>query len=72
MKIYQKGFSQEESDSSNLLLSLMKQIEDVIILKFLPLEKLLLPNNKTCTISFSLIFRISELIDLRSSKMAFH
>ena len=30
VKIYQKGFSQEESDSSNLLLSLMKRFEDVI------------------------------------------
>ena len=39
MKIYQKGFSQEESDSSNLLLSLMKRIEDVTILKFVSLEK---------------------------------
>ena len=45
--MYQKGFSQEESDSSNLLLSLMKQIEDVIILKFISLEKPILPNNKT-------------------------
>ena len=71
VKIYQKGFSQEESDSSNLLLSLMKRIEDVIILKFISLEKLLLPNNKTCTISFSLIFRISKLIELRSSKRIF-
>ena len=35
VKINQKGFSQEESDSSNLLLSLMKRIEDVIILKFI-------------------------------------
>ena len=42
-----KGFSQEESDSSNLLLSLMKRTEGVIILKFISLEKLLLPNNKT-------------------------
>ena len=72
VKIYQKGFSQEESDSSNLLLSLMKRIEDVIILKFISLEKLLLPNNKTCTISFSLIFRIYELFELRSSKRTFH
>ena len=54
----QKGFSQEESDSSNLLLSLMKRIEDVRILKFISLVKLLIPNNKTRTI----IFRISELI----------
>ena len=38
MKVYQKGFSQEESASSNLLLSLMKRTEDVIILKFIPLE----------------------------------
>ena len=53
MKMYQKGFSQGKSDSSNLLLSLMKRIEDVIILKFISLEKLLLPNNKTCTISVS-------------------
>ena len=52
--MHQKGFSQEESDSSNLLLSLMKQIEDVIILKFISLEKPILPNNKTWTISFSL------------------
>ena len=65
MKIYQKGFSQEESDSSNLLLFSMKQIEDVIILKFITLEKLLLPSSKTCTISLSLIFRVSELIELR-------
>ena len=43
-------------------LSLMKQIQDVIILKFKSLEKLLSPNNKTWTISFSLIFRIPELI----------
>ena len=40
----------------------MKQIEEVIILKFTSLEKLLSPNNKTWTISFSPIFRISELI----------
>ena len=40
MKIYQKCFSQEESDSSNPLLSLMKRIKDVIILKFISLEKL--------------------------------
>ena len=53
VRIYQKGFSQEESDSSNLLLSLMKQIEDVIILKFIFLEKNLLPDNKACTILFS-------------------
>ena len=74
MKIYQKGFSQEESDSSNLsnfLLSLVKRIEDVIILKFISLQKLLLPNNTTCTISFSFIFRISELVELRSSKKTF-
>ena len=71
MKAYQKGFSQEESFSSNLLLSLMNRIEDVIILKFIFLEKLFLPNNKTCTISFSPIFRISELIKLRSSKRTF-
>ena len=71
MKAYQKGFSQEESFSSNLLLSLMNRIEDVIILKFISLEKLFLPNNKTCTILFSLIFRISESIELRSSKRTF-
>ena len=53
MRIYQKGFSQEESDSSNLLLSLMKQIEDVIILKFIFLEKNLLPDNKAYAILFS-------------------
>ena len=58
--MYQKGFSQEESDSSNLLLSLMKQIEDVIILKFISLEKPLLANNKTCTISFSLVSSASR------------
>ena len=40
MKVYQKGFIQEESDSSNLWLSFMKSIEDVIILKFISLEKL--------------------------------
>ena len=40
VKIKQKGFSQEESDLSNLLLALMKQIEDVIILKSISLEKL--------------------------------
>ena len=71
MKVYQKGFSQEESASSNLLLSLMKRIEDVTILKFISLEKLFLPDNKTCTISFSLMFRIPELIELRSSKRTF-
>ena len=38
MKAYQKGCSQEESFSSNLLLSLMNRIEDVIILKFISLE----------------------------------
>ena len=32
------------------------------------LEKLLLPDNKTCKISFSLIFGIYELIELTSSK----
>ena len=46
MKIYQKGFSQEESHSSNLLLSLMKRIEDVTILKFISLEKLLAAHKK--------------------------
>ena len=66
MKIYQKGFSQKQTDSSNLLLSFMKRIEGVIIPKFISLEKLLLPNNKTCTTSFSLIFRISELIELKA------
>ena len=71
VKMHQKDISQETSDSSNLLLSLMKRIEDVIILKFISLEKLFLPNNKACTISISLIFRISELIELRSSKRAF-
>ena len=44
--MYQKGFSQEKSDSSNLLLSLMKRIEDVLILRVISLVKLLLPNNK--------------------------
>ena len=68
MKIGQKGFSQEESDSSNILLYLMKQIEDVMILRFISLVKPLLPNNKTRTISFSLIFKISRLIALRSSR----
>ena len=66
MKAYQKVFSQEESFPSNLLLSLMNRTEDVIILKFISLEKLFLPNNKTCTTSFSLIFRISELIELKA------
>ena len=66
--MFQKGFSQEESDSSNRSLSLMKQIEDVIILTFISLVKPLLPNNKTRITSFSLIFRISDLIALRSSK----
>ena len=68
MKICQKGFSQEEIDSSNILLSLMKQIEDVRILRFISLVKPLLPNNKTRTISFSLIFKISRSIALRSSR----
>ena len=45
-KIHKKDFSLEESDSSNLLLSLMKRIEDVIILKFASLEKNLLPNKR--------------------------
>ena len=71
MKIYQNGFSQKESDSSNLLLSLMKPIDDAITLKFVSLEKLLLPNEKTCPISFSIIFRISGLIELRPSKRTF-
>ena len=62
VKIYEKGFSQEESDSSNLLLSLMKWIKDVIILKFVSLEKVLL-QNKTFAISFSLILRIFELLN---------
>ena len=44
VKIYQEVFFQEESDSSNLLVSLMKRIEDVIILKFISLEKLSLHN----------------------------
>ena len=69
--MYQKGFSQEKSDSSNLLLSLMKRIEDVTILKFIFLEKPLSPDNETYTISFSFIFRISELIELSSSKTTF-
>ena len=67
--MYQKGLSQEEKDSSNLLMSLMKRIEDKIILKFISLQKILLPSNKTCT--FSLIFRISELIELKSLKRTF-
>ena len=62
VKIYEKGFSQEESDSSNLLLSLMKWIKDVMILKFVSLEKVLL-QNKTFAISFSLILRIFELLN---------
>ena len=62
VKIYEKGFSQEESDSSNLLLSLMKWIKDVIIRKFVSLEKVLL-QNKTFAISFSLILRIFELLN---------
>ena len=46
VKIYQKGSSQE-SISSNRLLSLMKRTEDAIILRFIPLVKHLLPNNKS-------------------------
>ena len=38
-EICQKGFSQEESDSSNLLPSLINRIEDVIILRFISLVK---------------------------------
>ena len=34
MNIRQKDFSQEESDSSNLLLSLMKRIDNILILRF--------------------------------------
>ena len=49
----------------------MKQIEDVMILRFISLVKPLLPNNKTRTISFSLIFKISRLIALRSSRSIF-
>ena len=45
--MYQKGVSQAKSDSSNFLLSLMKLIDYVIILKFISLEKILSPNNKT-------------------------
>ena len=71
MKIGQKGFSQEESDSSNILLYLMKQIEDVMILRFISLVKPLLPHNKTRTISFSHIFKISKLTALRSSSSIF-
>ena len=44
--MHQKGFFHEESDSSNLLLSLMKRIQDVIIVKLISLEKLLSPNIK--------------------------
>ena len=47
MKICQKGFSQEENDSLNLLLSLMKPIEDVITLRLISLLKPILSNNKT-------------------------
>ena len=72
MKTCQKDFSQEKSDSSNLLLSIMKRTEDMIILKFIPLVKLLLTSDKTLTVSFSLNFRISESIELRSSKRGFH
>ena len=46
VKICQKGSSQE-SISSNRLLSLMKRTEDAIILRFIPLVKHLLPNNKS-------------------------
>ena len=71
VKICQKGFSQEKSDSPNLLLYLMKRIKDAIILKLISLEKLLLPNNKTWTNLISLLFRISELIEPRLSKKTF-
>ena len=64
----QNGFSQDKSDSSNLLLSLMKRVGDVIILRFVSLVKPLLPNNKSQTISLSVIFRISELKALNSLK----
>ena len=46
VNICQKGSSQE-SISSNRLLSLMKRTEDAIILRFIPLVKHLLPNNKS-------------------------
>ena len=70
-KICQKCFSQEASNSSGLLLSSMKGIEDVIILRLISLGKPLLPSNNARIISFSLIFRISELIALSSSKKTF-
>ena len=70
-KYVKKVTLKKKIDSSNLFLSLMKRIGDVIIPEFISLVKLLLPDNKTWTISFSLIFRISELIALRSSKRTF-
>ena len=48
-KYVKKGSSQEESDSWNLLLSLINRIEDVIILRFISLVKPLLQNDKTQT-----------------------
>ena len=69
--LFQNGFSQDKSDSSNLLLSLMKRVGDVIILRFVSLVKPLLPNNKSQTISLSFIFRISELKALNSLKRMF-
>ena len=52
-------------------MSVGKPYEDVINLRFVSVGKPQLPNNKARTISFSLTFRISELIALRSSKRTF-
>lgn len=61
IKICEKGFSQDESET-NL------GFDNPKIHIF---RKPLLPNNKTQTSSFSLIVRISGLLALRSSKIVF-
>ena len=64
----QKVSWRKKISTTNLWLSLMKRIEDSMILRFISLVKRLLLHNNTRTTSFSLIFKISKFIALRSSK----
>lgn len=68
-----KGLCQEKIGLLNFLLSLIKPIEDLIILRFVYLVTPSLPNNNTQTTSCSLISRIFRLsiIVLRSPKCPF-
>lgn len=57
-----QGSYQEEISSLNFFQSLMKLMEDFIMLRFISVVKSVLPNKKIWLVSFSLIFRISKLL----------